>query len=110
MVQADIFAHSKLQDWYRNRTMFPVDRGQHNMVNKILERIEREAGIPGLAALLAERLSATDLQSLLLEVYRQRAQRQPAAVLADYERNRFVRPSKAAPGALLEWEQTAFAN
>src|SRR5687768_3212218 len=81
------------------------------MVNKILERIEREAGIPGLAALLAERLSATDLQSLLLDVYRQRAQRQqPATVLADYERNRFVRPSKAAPGALLEWEQIAFAS
>jgi hypothetical protein len=80
------------------------------MVNKILERIEREAGIPGLATVLAERLSATDLQSLLLEVYRQRAQRPPAAVLSDYERNRFVRPSKASPGALLEWEQTAYAS
>ena len=36
-------------------------------VNKIVERIEREAGVPGLVSLLAERLRPTDLQSLLLE-------------------------------------------
>jgi len=37
-------------------------------MNKIVERIEREAGAPGLVSLLAERLTPTDLQSLLLEV------------------------------------------
>jgi len=62
-------------------------------MSKILERIEREAGVPGLATILAERLESTDLQSLLLEVYRTRSrQRRPFAVLADYEANRFVRP------------------
>lgn len=80
-------------------------------MNKILERIEREAGVPGLAAILAERLAPTDLQSLLLEVYRARSQsRTPADVLADYQGNRFVRPSQAAPACLLRWEQSAFSH
>ena len=77
--------------------------------SKIIERIEREAGVPGLLSLLAEKISPSDLQSLLLEVYRQRAQRQtPAAVLADYENNRFARPSSTYPVDLLDWENCAF--
>ncbi len=81
------------------------------MTNKIIERIEREAGIPGLAALLAERLTPTDLQSLLLDVYRQRAQRiTPAEVLSSYESNRFVKPSAVSPLRLLDWERTALAT
>ncbi len=49
-------------------------------MNKIVERIEREAGLPGLPSILAERLTPTDLQSILLEVYRPRCrQLQPAA-------------------------------
>jgi len=80
-------------------------------MSKILERIEREAGIPGLATILSERLGSTDLQSLLLEVYRKRSrQRRPCAVLADYETNRFVRPSSLTPVWLLEWERVAFSN
>ena len=79
--------------------------------NKIVERIERDIGVPGLVALLSERMTPTDLQSLLLEVYRQRAHRQqPSAVLADYETNRFVRPSTVSPLTLLEWEGIAFAT
>jgi hypothetical protein len=77
----------------------------------IVDRIEREAGVPGLAAILAERLAPTDLQSLLLAVYRQRSgQRRPADVLAQYESDRFVRPAPVSPKRLLEWEQVAFAN
>ncbi|MEW5873392.1 MAG: hypothetical protein AB1894_29295 [Chloroflexota bacterium] len=80
-------------------------------MNKILERIEREAGIPDLASILAERLSPTDLQSLLLEVYRLRSSRiQPSAVLLDYEANRFVQPSAVSPTALLRWDQIAFTH
>ncbi len=80
-------------------------------MNKIVERIERAAGVPGLAAILAERLAPTDLQSLLLEVYRCRAtQRTPADVLTQYEANRFVRPSSASPVRLAAWEQTAWAH
>jgi len=79
--------------------------------SEIIERIEREIGIPGLAELLAERLTPTDLQSLLLDVYRQRARRQePSAVLSDYQTNRFVRPSTVSPVSLAAWEHTAFDN
>ena len=79
-------------------------------MSKIIERIEREAGVPGLVALLAERLKPTDLQSLLLEVYRRRAERKtPASLLADYENDSLVRPSTTSPLRLLQWEQTAFA-
>ena len=80
-------------------------------MNKIVERVEREAGMPGLVTFLAQRLAPTDLISLLLEVYRQRSQRrQPADVLSDYESDRFVHPSMVSPLRLLAWEQTAFAS
>lgn len=79
-------------------------------MSKIIERIARDLGVPDILSRLVDALPATDLQSLLLEVYRQRAARQqPAAVLADYEHNRFARPAPASPLRLLRWEQTAFA-
>ena len=79
------------------------------MTNKIIERIERDLGVTGLVHLLADKLSPTDLQSLLLEVYRQRAEReQPSAVLANYESNRFVRPSTVSPLVLQEWDRICF--
>jgi hypothetical protein len=72
---------------------------------KIIERLERETGISGLVSLLTERLGPTDLQSLLLEVYRQRAsKRKPSDLLAEYETNRFVQPSMLSPKCLLEWD------
>ncbi len=80
-------------------------------MDKIAERIEREAGVPGIVSILAERLSATDLQSLLLDVYRVRSSRiQPSALLMDYASNRFVQPSALSPISLLRWEQVAFAH
>ena len=80
-------------------------------MNKIMERIEREAGISGLASILAERLSPTDLQSLLLEVYRIRSTHiQPSRVLSDFESNRFVQPSTVSLISLLRWEQIAFLH
>jgi hypothetical protein len=80
-------------------------------MNKIVERIEREAGVPGLASILAQRLAPTDLQSLLLEVYRLRSSgRRPADLLSSYESDRFVRPSSVPPSRLLSWEQIAFSQ
>jgi hypothetical protein len=80
-------------------------------MNKIVERIEREAGLPGLAQILAERLTPTDLQSLLLEIYRLRSGRQkPGAVLSHYAADRFVRPAPVSPRRLLAWEQVAFSQ
>ena len=80
-------------------------------MSKIIERIERKAGIPGLVSILGERLEPTELQSALLEVYRMHARRrQPAEVLSNYQTNRFVRPSQVSPMRLLEWEQIAFSE
>ena len=81
------------------------------MSSKIIARIERELGLPGLAALLADRLAGSDLQSLMLDVYRRRAERRPApAVLADYLTNRFVGPSDIPSGLLARWERAIEAR
>jgi hypothetical protein len=59
-------------------------------MSKTLDRIAAEAGIPDLVEALSDRLSPTDLQSLMLAVYARRSERRtPADVLADYERSRF---------------------
>jgi len=39
------------------------------MTDKLIERIQREAGVTNLVEILAERLAPGDLQSLMLEVY-----------------------------------------
>ena len=79
-------------------------------MTSITDRVERELGVPGIASLLAERLEPSDLQSLLLDVYRRVAKRRPlASLLGDYETNRFVRPSTFSPVELLDWERAAFS-
>jgi hypothetical protein len=79
------------------------------MSDRIVERIVREAEVPELVEVLAARLSAADLQSLLLEVYRRRAQAEtPARLMERYATSRFTRPSPLAPGALLELDHLAF--
>jgi hypothetical protein len=78
------------------------------MDEALIRRIEREAGVTGLADALTK-LSPTDLQSLLLEVHRRRARRlAPDDVLRQYASNRFVRPSPVDPGALLALDRLAF--
>jgi hypothetical protein len=80
-------------------------------MEKIVQRIERDVGIPGLSSILAERINPTDLQSLLLHVHRVRAARRaPGEVLRDFEVNRFVRPSRVAVQFLLEWERLAISH
>lgn len=80
------------------------------MAGEIVERILRESGSEELLEVLAERLAPTDLQSLLMEVYRRRAERQtPATLLEQYQRNRFVRPSPVPPPVLREFDRLAFA-
>jgi hypothetical protein len=78
------------------------------MSQPIIERILRESGMDGLLDLLARRLPPTDLQSLLLAVYRERASHQTSAhVLDQYARNRFVRPASVDLRALLEIDRVA---
>src|SRR6266446_4544217 len=79
--------------------------------SRIIERIERHAGVQNLADILAHRLAPTDLQSLLLEVYARRAKsREPRILLEDQVPNRFTRPSISSPSCLLEWDRIAFSQ
>src|SRR3989449_11670826 len=78
---------------------------------QIINRIERDAGVPQLADILSDRLAPTDLQSLLLEVYARRAKRRaPNALLDDHLSNRFTQPSASTQGRLLEWDRVAFSK
>jgi hypothetical protein len=80
------------------------------MTEKILARILRETGVDNLLDVLGDKLASTDLQSLLLAVFRRRAAHQtPRRVLEQYEQNAFVRPSLADVGALLELDKLAFS-
>jgi len=77
----------------------------------ITDRIERDIGLPGLTSILAEGLTPTDLQSLLLEVYRRRAAaRSASAILADYEKNRFVQPAGSDPANGMNWDNFVFSS
>src|SRR5687767_10736196 len=78
------------------------------MKEKIIERILRTAQVPDLLEVLTQRLSQSDLQSLLLEVYRKRAHTlTPRHLLQQYERNRFVQPAAVNPKKLLEFDRLA---
>jgi hypothetical protein len=60
----------------------------------IVERICRDVGIPDLFDALAERLPGSDLQSLLLEVFRRRSRRRsPAELVAHRGRDETVAPA-----------------
>jgi hypothetical protein len=77
---------------------------------RLLRRIEREAGVPGLATVLADRLSPSDLQSLLLEVYARRAERRrPQDLLKDHLTNRFAHPSPGPSKLLHAWDSLAWS-
>src|SRR5207244_7518281 len=79
--------------------------------SRIINRIEREAGVPRRADILSDRLAPTDLQSLLLEVYARRAKkRDPKALLDDHVSNRFTRHSASDPTRLLAWDRVAFST
>jgi hypothetical protein len=76
----------------------------------IIERIERESGVEGLAEILADRLNPSDLQSLLIEVTRRRAgKRSPAELLKDFASSRFFGAARPDRAALLAWEQLALS-
>jgi hypothetical protein len=80
------------------------------MIDKIIERILREANNPDLLDALAYGLNASDLQSLLLEVYRRRAKRlTPRDVLRQFEQNRFVQLAAANPQEMVEFDRLAYS-
>lgn len=76
--------------------------------SKIVERIEREAGVPRLADTLIE-IPSSQLQSLLLEVTEKRAGNIGSRELnAALENNPFVEISKVEQVAFLDFDRTAY--
>ena len=79
-------------------------------MGSIVDRIVAEAGVANLLEVLAERLSPTDLQTLMLAVYEKRsAERAAAQVLGDYERSRFFGACPLPRAAFAAWERAADA-
>ncbi len=75
----------------------------------LLDRIERAAGVPGLAETLGS-MPAADLRSLMLEVNRRQAARvKPAQVLAQYRRDRFTGAATQDPAAFAAFDLQAFS-
>lgn len=70
-------------------------------VGPVLRRVLARAGGPELLDLLADELSGADLTTLLLAVFRRRADRLgPAEVMRRYRSDRFVAPAPTDFGAL----------
>jgi hypothetical protein len=81
------------------------------MDEKLLERLRRQISGHDILQGLAEILSPTDLQSLLLEVYERRAAGLSLSEVArQYESNRFLQPSGVDPLDLLYLDRLAFSN
>lgn len=79
------------------------------MNEKLIKRILDQAKVPDLVEVLTQRLSQSDLQSLLLEVYRARAQSlTPQYLLQQYAQNRSVQPAAVNPRQLLEFDRLAY--
>jgi hypothetical protein len=74
------------------------------MEDKIVRHIGDRLGIPHLVELLAEGLTGSELNSLLLAVYEKKVEGvQPALLLQQYRANRFVHPSDLDMIPMLEW-------
>ncbi len=80
------------------------------MKSSIVTSILKKIGNEELIEVLANTLTPTDLQSIMLEVYHQKAAKNsPANLLRQYVTNRFVQPSYADPKTLAQLKLLAFA-
>jgi hypothetical protein len=79
------------------------------MPSRIAHRIERELGMAGLVDALATRLSASDLRSILMEVYRARAAEvEIAGIRAHADRDPLMSPSTVNARDLMAFDSVAF--
>jgi hypothetical protein len=79
------------------------------MPSTIAHRIEREIGMSGLVDALASKLSASDLRSILMEVYRLRAAGVKAAGIgAHAARDPLMAPSTVSARNLMIFDSAAF--
>lgn len=80
------------------------------MQNKIMERFEKDPQLKELFLLLTDKLNNSDLQSLLIEVFRNRSlNTTPSKVLNDYKNNRFCSPSEIPQALLNRFDLLAFS-
>jgi hypothetical protein len=77
------------------------------MPSPILSRIEAQTGLPGLASALAE-LSASDLQSLLLHVFQQRANALQESHLMQLAERPLLAPSNIDARLMNRFDRVAF--
>ena len=80
------------------------------MSSKIIKRILEKINQPELLDVFVNNISATDLQSLLLEVFKRRTKGQTAKDLFEqYNSNRFVKPAQVDPLSMMKFDQLAFS-
>ncbi|WP_051452014.1 hypothetical protein [Actinospica robiniae] len=90
--------------------MAEYELSEHARVGPALQRVLSRAGGPDLLDLLVTELSGADLTTLLLEVFRRRADRlTPAEVMRRYRSDRFVGPARIDAAALRRAEEVLFA-
>jgi len=74
-------------------------------MNNIAHGIAKKIGYSDLLNDLSEKLSASELNTLLLELFRIRAKKlTPAELLRQFEKNRFASPSEVDPIHFMEFE------
>jgi hypothetical protein len=79
------------------------------MPSRIAHRIERALGMVGLVDALASKLPASDLRSLLMEVYQARAAEVEASdIRAQSERDTLMAPSTVSARDLMVFDSAAF--
>jgi len=78
------------------------------MNESVVNHIEKKTGVTDIVGLLAERLSGSELSSLLLAVYERRTERMtPAELLTQYCGNRLVQPAVAD---MIELQESVLAS
>ena len=78
------------------------------MHDNMLKRIIKKTNISDIDEALVDRISFSDLQSLLLEVYRRKVKSLSSShLLKQYKTNRFVQPSSIDPQQILQFELLA---
>jgi len=80
------------------------------MQNEILERLEKDPHMKKLLLLLTEKLSNSDMQSLLIETFRNRSlNTTPSKVLNDYRDSRFYSPSEIPQDVFNRFDLLAYS-
>ncbi len=74
-------------------------------MNKIVKKIEKKIGLPGITQQIANKLSNSELNSLIMEVYANTAKKlTPPEILNHFQNNRFTFPSIVNPLSYKEYE------